>query len=243
MIIYTTRWKRYLELWFDETEPPGDYDVVVRHRCPNADHPGRFEAFYTLCIDLTDSADAILHRFSRNTRAQIRKSAESDALIFEFIDQPTPHQLAEFSAFYDEFARAKGVEIPGPSLLEAHRASGQFRLSRVRLGDDDLVWHANVCAGRTIGMLYSASQLRHSDIETRRLIGRANRRLHWEELQRFRGEGLRCYEFGGWYEGSSDAEKLSINRFKEEFGGTKVRWYAGVENRSMTAKLIAALPR
>ncbi len=53
--------------------------------------------------------------------------------------------------------------------------------------------------------------------------------------------GFRVYDFGGWYAGSTDVEKLMINRFKEEFGGQKVLEFTVTENRSLLAKSVAAI--
>jgi len=241
MIAYSTRWKTYVELWFDEPDPDTDVDVLTRCRALSPPHSGQCETFYSLRIDLSEPAEAIYARFTRNTRAQIRRSVESDQLEFDFFDDPTVEQMAEFIAFYDAFAQSKGLEPMSPEYAEAHRLSGQCSLSRVRRGREDLVWHANVSYGGHVGMMFSASQLRLAASEERKLIGRANRRLHWEELKHFQAQGRQDYDFGGWYEGHTDEEKLSINRFKEEFGGKKVLLYAGLENRTLVAKLTAAL--
>lgn len=241
MITYRTRWKRYVELWFDEPEPTHRCDVVVRHRALCRGRAGDNEDFYTLQVDLSETPDEIFSHFARNTRAQIRKSGELDDLRFEFIDHPTTDQLREFIDFYDAFARSKGMEPIPVARAEAYRVSGQFSLSRVANAYGALTWHANAAAGGYVSMMYSASHFRSGDDELRKLIGRANRRLHWEELQYFRGQGRRYYDFGGWYAGSTDEQKLSINRFKEEFGGKKVLEFTVTENRSLIAKALAAL--
>ena len=243
MIAYSTRWKHYVELWFDEPDPDADtdVDVLARRRALSRPGSGHCEAFYSLRIDLSKTPETIYEGFTRNTRAQIRRSVESDQLRFDFFDEPTAGQMAEFIAFYDAFAQSKGLDPMSPEYAEAHRLSGQCSLSRVRCDREDLVWHANVSYGPHVGMMFSASQLRLAAGDERKLIGRANRRLHWEELKRFRAQGRRYYDFGGWYEGHTDEERLSINRFKEEFGGSKVLLFAGLENRTFVAKLTAAL--
>ena len=37
--------------------------------------------------------------------------------------------------------------------------------------------------------------------------------------------GISTYDFGGWYDGTTDQERLSINKFKEQFGGQVVKNY------------------
>jgi lipid II:glycine glycyltransferase (peptidoglycan interpeptide bridge formation enzyme) len=82
--------------------------------------------------------------------------------------------------------------------------------------------HACVVSDGRARMHQSSSHFRSSDdSELRRLIGRANRYLQWDDILYFKNMGLDYYDFGGWYGGGSDTEKLAINQFKESFGGEK----------------------
>jgi hypothetical protein len=55
----------------------------------------------------------------------------------------------------------------------------------------------------------------------------------------FRDSGVPMYDLGGWYEGVTDSKRLSINRFKEEFGGTIVTEYNCVRGLSPLGRLAA----
>jgi lipid II:glycine glycyltransferase (peptidoglycan interpeptide bridge formation enzyme) len=89
-------------------------------------------------------------------------------------------------------------------------------------------------------LFYSASHFRKSeDSELRNLIGRANRLLHWEDIRFFKEMGLSCYDFGGWYGGREDVEKLAINQFKESFGGEKQREYTYIVPVTAIGKIAA----
>ena len=72
-------------------------------------------------------------------------------------------------------------------------------------------------------LIYSAS-IRRQTTETplKALIGRANCFHTWHDILRFQRQGIETYDFGGWYGGTENAEKLRINRFKESFGGKVV---------------------
>ena len=59
----------------------------------------------------------------------------------------------------------------------------------------------------------------------RNLIGRANRYLIWNDLLRYKDQGLKWFDFGGWYEGTTDPALLRINEFKKGFGGQVMREY------------------
>jgi hypothetical protein len=67
-----------------------------------------------------------------------------------------------------------------------------------------------------------------------RAIGRANRFHHWMDILDFQDEGMFQFDFGGWYPGSKDEARLSINRFKESFGGEVRTTYNG--ERALSSK-------
>src|SRR2546428_94505 len=60
---------------------------------------------------------------------------------------------------------------------------------------------------------------------TRNRIGRANRYLFWNDILRFKEQGLKWFDFGGWYPGTTDQTLLRINQFKKGFGGDLLREY------------------
>jgi GNAT acetyltransferase-like protein len=53
-------------------------------------------------------------------------------------------------------------------------------------------------------------------------LGVANRLLHWEELIRYKREGIACYDFGG-IAPDTRSPQYSISQFKSSFGGRLVR--------------------
>jgi len=68
----------------------------------------------------------------------------------------------------------------------------------------------------------------------RSLTGRANRLQHWRDMLRFKSSGVVSYDFGGWYEGREDQDRLRINSFKEEFGGQVLKAFNWI--RPMTLR-------
>jgi lipid II:glycine glycyltransferase (peptidoglycan interpeptide bridge formation enzyme) len=47
--------------------------------------------------------------------------------------------------------------------------------------------------------------------------------MYWRDMLRFKASGISTFDFGGYYLGSDDEEKLRINGFKEEFGGRVIQ--------------------
>jgi lipid II:glycine glycyltransferase (peptidoglycan interpeptide bridge formation enzyme) len=84
-----------------------------------------------------------------------------------------------------------------------------------------------------IRLLYSASHFRGTeDTEERNLVGRANRFLHWSEIQSAQEAGFELYDLGGLPINHNDPAKNAIARFKSEFGGTPILEYNGYTSRN-----------
>jgi len=244
---------RYSEVWFDEPIL-GTFDIVTayqRSTCPGAI---KGQSFYTLTIDLTLPQDVIFKAFSAGTRNEIRRAEKSDAFTCDYYFQPR-HQLAAFVGFYDVFALGKGLPTARLSHLKRYSDSGHLVLSSVVNEGDVIVWHAYYCTAGRARLLHSASIFRGQDSAQRNLVGRANRYLHWMDIQEFRRRGYRIYDFGGWSPPElADIEKQRINSFKEGFGGvtrtevnctyaTSVRGAIVLHLRRAKAKLRSAFMR
>ena len=151
--------------------------------------------------------------------------------------------IEEFVDYYNEFARGKRVEPLERSYVERQCATGALVLSRVRDAEHTLVWHSHVHIGARACLRHSASLFRGQDKGFRSLVGRANRWLHLRDMVFFKGEGCTLYDFGGWYAGTEDQQRLMINRFKEGFGGQKALQYNSTLNRTRRAKLLKSVGR
>lgn len=241
MIIFRSREKlRCQELWFNEPEQAGKYDIVARNQSISPMPGKRNEEFHTLLIDLTPQPQKILSSFDRNTRSQIRAAEADESVAVEIIERASAAQLAEFLNFYDDFSRSKSIwPIWAPRLRALHE-SDRLVLSRVIRDQETLVWHASLRTGDRFVVLYSAS-LPTADQSLRKVIGQANRLLHWREMLFLKDQGCPIYDFCGWYAGVEDKALLLVNRFKEEFGGRKVVEYNIIEDRTLRAKFVRLL--
>jgi hypothetical protein len=171
----------------------------------------------------------------KGCRYKVRRAAERDALTYECANAvERPDLLARFGPLYDEFARRKRVPAPTSAWLSLMAATGNLYLSRVSdAAGRDLVWHTHYLSGGRATLLHSAPTP-DAALEGRSLTGRANRFQHWQDILRFKRDGATLYDLGGWYSGETDAQRLGINLFKEEFGGRVVRNY--IDERAHTFK-------
>jgi hypothetical protein len=238
MIRYQKARLRVAEFFFDERETAAEADIVRYQFRPEPIAGCRSHDFHSLCLDLSRDAGALFARIHRETRYEIRRAGQ-DGLEHEFAARPEAPWMAAFYDFYDRFADSRQLLRVNRTRVDALAGHGMFSLSRISAGGRVLVWHAYLLSGARACLMHSASFFRHGGPGEAALVSRANRFHHWADILRFRAEGLAIYDFGGWYAGREDTEKLRVNRFKESFGGEAVHEYSA--DRANTWKGVAAL--
>jgi hypothetical protein len=215
---------RFLESYFEFENSLADADVFASlfNRAPARDW--RNYRGFTRLIDLGDDLDHLLAGLGRHTRHHIRRAETRDGIEAHLLKDPTEPEVEEFLSFYDRFAATKGQPPSNRPQLQALRKAGGLALSLARNRDGEpFVWHCYLIKENRARLTHSASLFRlERDASRRAELGRANRLLHWADLVSFRSFGVECYDFGGWYGGSSDEALLKINSFKREFGGEVV---------------------
>lgn len=170
--------------------------------------------FHTMLVDLDSTPEAILGQFQPRTRSMVRKAQRIGVVTAVERDH------CSFLEFYNRFAQLRGLAVLPPShvLASAERSvvtkaslDGQLLVTRGYLIDR--------VAGRARNLVNAAIDEPELDPEIARMIGSAHRCLIYEDMLRFRADGLATYDFGGYAVGTTDAKLANINRFKDSFGG------------------------
>jgi hypothetical protein len=227
MISYKKKFIRIVECWNGEAPITGGADLIRRFQQSHKQSGMFCREFFTVLLDLRSDPATIFATMKRNTRYEIRRAETRDNLTYGCWDGSDASVFDEFCAYAGEFLaerRQAGIDRSWLSLLAD---AGLLELSHIDNGDGEkLVWHAYHRAEHRVTLLYSASSFRGKDsVDFRQAVGRANRFHHWQDMLRFRSAGISTYDFGGWYDGTTDDERLRINKFKEQFGGEVVRNY------------------
>jgi hypothetical protein len=81
------------------------------------------------------------------------------------------------------------------------------------------------------------------DVAWRAAVSRANCFIHWNNFLAFKAQGIPCFDFGGWYTGTTNIQFLGINRFKKSFGGQVVREFECEEIRTLKGWLVLTAAR
>lgn len=201
------------------------------------------EELATLEIDLSQNEDSIWANIAKNTRYEIHRAKERDPVKVEtFLErgEKDKQKIEQYISFFNEFAQSKDrsfIEYPD---LAPFFESGTLviRSCTDTETDEVIVMHAYIVSDNRARLFQSSSHFRNiDDAEYRKMSGRANRFLHWDDILFFKKGELLIYDFGGWYKGNSDLEKISINRFKESFGGTMRLEYSYIKPGSLLGKI------
>jgi hypothetical protein len=243
-------YKRYTlvigELWFAEEPAATQTDVFrFRHR-PQPVPRAHCVDKWSIQVDLTQPSEQLFAGFKQKTRQKMRSALEKDKVAVSVFDGNDPAVFARFCHYYDQFARLKGLTLIDVAHLRLYAEASRLVFTCARdVQGDDLVWHSCLLCGDRVSVLHSASQFRASDDSGfRNCVGRANRFLHWQNMLHFQAHGYVAYDFGGWYAGQADQERLGVNRFKEEFGGRIVHEYdcsLGVSRKGQLALTLKRL--
>jgi hypothetical protein len=194
-----------------------------------------FFQFKTQVIDLSARSATLFAELSSSTRYKIRR-AEREGAQASLTTSPDTAEIERFCDFFDGFAALKG--LPGSNRKKMHALGAAQGLMLTRATDKDgelLVAHAYItdrgCS--RLRLLYSASHFRATeDTEERNRIGRANRFLHWREIEQSKDLGFEQYDLGGIPLDQRDPAKNAIARFKSEFGGHHVIEYNGYQSNN-----------
>lgn len=213
---------RIIDCYFEEL--PGSEDCTADLlRCHQMERPmagAPCTPFGTLTIDLSRTPDEILAGMKGDTRRLIRK-AEREGVTWEAADGSDAAVRDRLANFFDRCRQLKHLPPVSRSLLcrlAAYRALG---LSLVR-GEDGEVLAANsyIVTPIRARSLYTAAIFREAEDSSRKsLIARAGRFMWWSDMLQFQRQGQSLFDFGGFYLGHNDQEKLRVNAYKAEFGG------------------------
>jgi hypothetical protein len=177
------------------------------------------QIFKTSFIDLDANLDAIFGDMSRTSRAGIRKATTLQNRLRVVVNGGADAESQLFY-LYRDFSRRKHLR-PGLTrklLAEYLKVSdlwllfldGQLLCGHVLLLDP---------ASKRVRALFSVSTRldgRHDSC----VVSSLNRYLHWREMQRYKAQGIRTFDFGGI--GDDTEATRSIAFFKLSFGGRPV---------------------
>lgn len=222
MIVSTRMNVRMADLFFDEPRPRQMVvDLVRFHQAPVPIAGASCTPFPTIVIDLSCSQEELLSKMKNHTRYKIRRASEKDGFAYEFSDGKDAETITRFADHVDRCAALKCLPRVSRRWLGVLAGKRVLDLSFVLDNAGKILAASSyiLTPVRVRGLYAGALYRETSDHARRTLIGRANRFLYWRDMLRFKQSGVRTFDFGGYYTGTEDEEKLRVNEFKSEFGG------------------------
>lgn len=207
--LYTQRFLAKELKWSDlfqavtYTQYEGDWGGVMRW----------YKIIYgeTSTLDLTRSEDEILAAMKSNTRNEIKRAIKEGCEFEHNTD------YAAFVPFFNDFAISKGL----PERVDVHTLA-KYDKTVITVAKKDgvvLAMHATVVNpkdGESL-LLYSCSKRLDQTVD-RKLIGWANRFLHYRDFLLFKEMGATKYEWNGICTDPQRKEVYNISQFKLSFG-------------------------
>lgn len=239
---YRKKGIRIVERWFEAKAklPQGaDLEIVRRAYSPIAGCINSIS--HTLLTDLKDEEEKIWQQLGSANRYEARRAESKDLITSEVSIVPKVEELKTFLKYYNDFCTIKGItNMPreGVLSLERYRSAGSLVFTRALHKGVALVWHLYYHEGTRCRLLNSASLYRaNSDTVERALVGRSNRFLHWQDMRLFKAQGIEYYDWGG-FDPRASKDLISINKFKQSFGGIEAQVYDGKKARSYLGKAL-----
>lgn len=237
---------RIAEIWYNISEKPEKEIDIIRYKfvTEKTQRGASFEELYTILIDLSKDDKELLSLLRKNTRYEINRAKEKDnikCVTFFEKNEEDKEKIAKYMDFYNAFAMSKNRSPIKFSDLKQFYDNKTICIRYAAKEDDEseiLTMHAYIISDNTARLHQSSSLFRsHGDSEYRNLVARANRLLHWDDILYFKNNGTDVYDLGGWYGGQILKEQLSINQFKESFGGEKKKEYSYIIPKSIRGRI------
>jgi len=189
---------------------------IARRRCPEPARP-----FYNRLIDLSKSAEKLLSEMEPKTVAKIKAAGEEDKLSCEWSTVTNARQLDELEGMWNQSieARRRWGKLNRNWLGEMIRA-GALELTAAREPSGALVVFGGLFRDKyRVQQLMSVSPPRTALVPAARAKTNRAGCFLWNTLLRLKEQGVRRFDFGGWYPGTEDIQLLGANAFKKSLGG------------------------
>jgi hypothetical protein len=222
------------EGWFDVAPPATGVDLRRWRMWSSPQEPtDQWTPFDTLRLDLTRPQEELFARFNSTTRNEVRRADRDDGLRSETWADPDAALIGRLLDFFEQVGPQPGQRRPRRRVLSAFASTGRLHLMQATFDGRPLVWHAYLVQDPVALLLHSYSAFRTAESNAgRQRYSRANRWLHWQDMQSFRAAGCTTYDWGGYYGGEHNAALQRIDAFKAAFGAVVVRLWERTEAAS-----------
>jgi lipid II:glycine glycyltransferase (peptidoglycan interpeptide bridge formation enzyme) len=245
-VSYQKKFLRVNQIWYPDKVTVSELlkqkrkaDILFVHGAPIEETKGSFrgwQEYHTCVSSLNETKEELSKKINKNVRYEIRRS-EKDGIEIKFYTKDELENnkglLDTFADIYEKMYRSKGMESRfNIDAVRKYIEKDNIIFSAVLYNGEIIIFHSYIYNDRESRFLHSASCFRESADQA--MIGRANKRLQWEDMLYFKNKGLSRYDWGG----ISDFENPNgIDEFKLKFGGDKLTYYNIFAGNTLIGKL------
>lgn len=241
------RFLKTLHIWFEENDETvlkqiHGVDTIIIHGNPykwrELDKTISNDYFPSLVNSLQDIA-SFKEGLSKNTLYEIRRAKKEKVETFFYNSNEilsTPELIEDFGLFYSKMYEEKGLQLhqlPYNQLVACANENGLI-ISLAKIDGETVVYHSYIVDDNNARLWHSCSLFRNLDNKQKNAIGRANKYLHYSDVEFFLKKGIHKYDWGGI---SSFLEPNGIDKFKLSFGGEPTDYYNITIRHSLKARL------
>lgn len=179
----------------------------------------------TFISDISVASEEMMKNFKSKVRNEIRRAVREGITTkwFEPQEMLEGEIIDAFDKAYLKMYQDKGQNANSiASRLRGIAKARRLGVSVAYLSDGTIAaYHSYVIGDRTARLLHSVSCFRE-EADKRKMIGWANRLLHYNDMCTLKKSGINFYDWGGL---SREKHLENITRFKEEFGGIEKTVY------------------
>ena len=198
---------------------------------------------FSLTTDLMLSAEEIFKQFNKNYRYEINRAQKEnvECISYNSTDlKSKPALLKSFKREYEEFVKLKGItNTYNDAAMEKYIESGNVILTKAFKNEENYAQHVYLYDDNNARLLYSVSNFRTEGLGSKE-IGRANKYLHWYDIQYLQNYKIETLDWGGV---SSLENPNGVDKFKKEFGGLEKSYYNAILGKSLIGKIVVYLMR
>lgn len=245
-VVYKKKGLKINAVWFcnntDKTIKMSRADFVFLHGVDSNSYKTAITSKqFSLTTDLKIPPEEIFKAFSKNYRYEINRAKKEnvECVTYNSVDlKNNKDLLSSFKKEYDEFVKLKGIENTYNELaMEQYIETGNVILTKAFKDNVDYAQHVYVCDTETARLLYSVSNFRTEGLDSN-LIGRANKYLHWYDIQYLYDSKVQLLDWGGV---SSIDNPNGVDKFKKEFGGSECNYNNLIIGNSIIGKVAVRL--
>lgn len=243
MFIYQSRFLTRGEVWFDDEPDNTPVDWIYYRQRPSPVARGQLK--YTVLIDLAKNPAQLLAEMDERTVRKIEDAEKSDQIRWERCEAKNPKFMDTVERIWNESAAARNFAPLDRAWLEKLIEADTLEASATRDAAGSLLTcHLSyVGKKRAQDLIAVSTPSGFPNMPLRNRINRANCLAHWKTILALKARGLRHYDFGGWYPGTTDLRLLGMNAFKKGFGGQVIREFECEEIRTFKGWFVLTTAR